>query len=191
MSYSVLNNASESDFINHPWLEADHWSSVTSNVSMYIYILKLSKDQVVMLKKFIIPKTWWQIKFNRPKESKEKSGKMRGSWLPAAQGPFQTSQGNPPSPGPLQSRHNDYSPIGALHALPSKRESNKYNITFFINKIYFFTPRMKQRDMKWESNFWVCRWNPTALPFKWTSSLALSNGTINYLVRSSNFWVCK
>ena len=39
------------------------------------------------------------------------------------------------------------------------------------------------------SNFWVCRWNPMVLPFKWNLLAVLSHGTI-YLVCSSNFWVC-
>ena len=39
------------------------------------------------------------------------------------------------------------------------------------------------------SNFWVCRWNPVVLPFKW--NLFSSTFTWYYFfVRSSNFWVC-
>ena len=37
------------------------------------------------------------------------------------------------------------------------------------------------------SNFWVCRWDPMMLPFKWN---LFSSTFTSYIVCFSNFWVC-
>ena len=64
----------------------------------------------------------------------------------------------------------------------SERKNATYHvIEYQLSKKFLFLNRCL--------HFWVCRWNPMVLPFKWNPLVVLSHGTI-YLVCSSNFWVC-